>query len=445
MDDVVVVGAGAAGVTAAVSLASMGARVTVLEAQRVIGGRLRRLALRDYPDPVDFGQHLVVGSYRATRRLLETLHTADTLRPVEGHAPFFGPGGESFDYVPPSGAHRLDGLRMFLGFRQLRLRHRLGLLFPVVRAVSPLGQGLSVDEVDALTWLRRARQSEVSLEKFWSPLVSAALNTPLAEASAGVFAAMLRYALRSGSEALAPLLPGRAQTYQDILFVPASRYLTRHDCRVRIRTRVVGLECKGDRIHCARTLDGSTFNARFFILACDPWSLAGVLQGLDKTEPVRRRLNLLRPSPIVNLDIWYEEFEMPYPFVGFLDAPFHWAFRHRSASHTMERVSLVASHADGLIGLSNHELLQMAKTQLGQTLWKDASPRIVAAHVLRVRRATFRAVPGVQALRPGHETAYDNLFLAGDFTDVGLPATIEAAVLSGSRAAERVAGRLRRE
>jgi uncharacterized protein with NAD-binding domain and iron-sulfur cluster len=143
-------------------------------------------------------------------------------------------------------------------------------------------------------------------------------------------------------------------------------------------------------------------------------------------------------SPIVTVNLWYDGPVVPNRFVGLVDGPMHWVFDKsaifdRPAGH----VSVVASGADDLVQLTNAEITAIAVSQVRDSLPAAGTRQLLRSVVVRERRATFSLAPGGPP-RPPTRTALPGFYLAGDWTDTGLPGTIEGAVLSGHRAAEAI-------
>jgi len=142
-------------------------------------------------------------------------------------------------------------------------------------------------------------------------------------------------------------------------------------------------------------------------------------------------------SPIVTVNLWLDRRVATAAFVGFPGRRFQWMFdKARLFGEQAAHVSLVASGADEIVGFSNEALIDLARTELSQAL--PGSWSVIRATAVRERRATFSLAPG-QPPRPAPATPIRQFFLAGDWTDTGLPATIESAVLSGHRAADLAA------
>jgi predicted NAD/FAD-dependent oxidoreductase len=179
-----------------------------------------------------------------------------------------------------------------------------------------------------------------------------------------------------------------------------------------------------------------------------PWHAFGRIW--QETPAVLREIAAnaaaVRGSPIVTVNLWFDGAAMPAPFVGFADGPMHWAFDKSAIfGERAGHLSMVASGAEELVELANADVTRLAVAQLRSALSGMRGRELRRAVVVRERRATFSLAPG-SPTRPCTRTPLAGFYLAGDWTDTGLPATIEGAVLSGHRAADAVlsAARLRR-
>jgi hydroxysqualene dehydroxylase len=411
-----VVGAGLAGLAAAVELAQSGRRVSLYEAASQAGGRCR-----SYFDPelgcrVDNGNHLLLSGNRSA---LDYLSRTGALGTIEG------PQEAVFAFVDAASGRRwrLRPNRGVAPWWILRRSRRV----PGTRAreyFEPLalrwaGPSATVAEVlDRYRWLFR---------RLWEPLAVAALNTGVEQASARLFWRVLAETLGRGGGACRPLLPrdGLSETFVD----PALDTLRALGSEIRFGARLRGVEFITDRV-CGLDFDGQSValeEADDLILAVPPTVAARLVPALSVPEVF---------SPIVNA-----HFRCAAPagsplFIGVVGGTGEWIFRKRDV------LSVTVSAADRIVDRPAEELRE--------TLWRDvalayrlpAEP-VPPARVVKERRATFLASPEQLRRRPATATRWQNLALAGDYTDTGWPATIEGAIASGIAAGRQVSARPR--
>jgi squalene-associated FAD-dependent desaturase len=443
--DVVVVGAGFAGLSAAVRLTRRGLRVLVLEARSRLGGRATAFADSVTGELVDNGQHVLLGCYRETFAFLDAIGATDNVRlqpqlrvtmiDRAGHrsrlacpplpAPWQLLAG-LFEWEALSWTDRMAALRMVaplkLGLRQARGDRSL-------IAASP---GETVE-----SWLVRHGQTETLREMLWRPLALAALNQPADRATAPCFARVLAEMFGPDPGAASIALP--TKPLHLMYAEPARAFIERQGGEVRtgavatVRVSPGGVQ--------AVEAGGARWTPRAVVSAV-PWFACADLFD-SHPEPlgsIVERAGGMASSPIATVNLWFDRQVLDEPFVGLPGRTMQWVFDKRtlfdaSASH----LSLVSSGADALLGRSNEQLVAIAHGELLDALPIVRSARVVRSTVVRERRATFSLAPGEPA-RPTTETGIPGLYLAGDWIETGLPATIESAVRSGHRAADLVIG-----
>jgi len=405
-----VIGAGLAGLAAAVRLAARGTQVVVHEAAGQAGGRCR-----SYHDPaldmvIDNGNHLLLSANHAALSYLSAIGAADGL---------VGPPEADFAFMDLATRERW------------RLRINAGPLpwwiFDRTRRVP----GTTARDYLAFASLLFAREHKTICEtvrcegalyeRLARPLWIAALNTDPREASAALAGTLIRETLAKGGKACRPLIA--RDGLGAVLVAPALKFLGARGVEVRFGHRLRAL-ARTERL--ATTLDFgedkiALGEADGVILAVPPVVAADLLPGLSTPSEFRAIVNAhFRLPPPASLA----------PITGVVNGTVEWLFSFP------DRLSVTISAAD--------RLLDAPREALAQQIWDDVAtiaqlPRALPPwQIVRERRATFAATPAENAKRPGTETAWRNLFLAGDWTRTGLPATIEGAIRSGQRAADLI-------
>jgi squalene-associated FAD-dependent desaturase len=405
---VAIVGAGYAGMAAAVTLAAAGAPVAVFEAGAVPGGRARRVISQG--NELDNGQHILVGAYTELFRLMREVGVPDgallRIRLEIRYARDFR--FRKLSLPPPFGL--LAGL---LAARGIPPREKLAAVRFMLNMKSiafRLAPDIAVDEL-----LRLHRQDGRIGHFLWRPLCVSALNTPSAQASANAFLAALRDTLMGEDEASDLLLP--RVDLSRLFPEPALNFLSERGHQVHLRHPVQ---------------DVTELKSRFsaVIVAVGPHQLKNLLPEIapDYTyQPINTCY--LQYAPSVKL---------PFPMLGLADGLVQWVFDRGALTGEKGLLAAVIS-AQG-----DHQ--QMTQDELAATCHRELSSENLVSEkplwtrVIAEKRATATCSPGMK--RPDTRTRFPGIFLAGDYTDPEYPPTLEAAVRSGVRAARRVLGRI---
>ena len=445
MYDVIVIGGGFAGLSAGVQLSGAGRRVLVLEARPGLGGRATAFIDPETGEPVDNGQHVLIGCYRETFRFLRTIGAAQDVRlqPRLAVDMIDRRGRRSRLKCPalPAPWHLLVGL---LGWDALGPGDRLATLriAPALRAaqrhlrLGTADPGIAPDET-VEQWLIARGQNARVREMLWEPLALAALNQSPRDAAAAPFVRVLAEMFGRDPAAAAIGLPDKPL---DRLYAePAQRFIEAHGGAVRTNAparvwcdgeRVSHVTVRQERIDAPEVIAAVPWFAMEELLPEPPHALAGLLRDASR----------LASSPIVTVNLWFDRPVLDVPLLGLPGRTMQWVFEKRlvfgrQASH----LSLVASGASEIVARSNDEIARLAVDEIRDALPAAAAAQLKRTQVVRERRATFSLAPGGPP-RPGTRTPIAGLYLAGDWIETGLPGTIESAVVSGHAAASLCRG-----
>jgi squalene-associated FAD-dependent desaturase len=439
--DVIVVGGGFAGLSAASALASRGARVLVLDARPQLGGRATAFRDRHTGELVDNGQHVLFGCYRETLAFLKLVGADDRVRAQASLelVCYDAERRRSVLSCPrlPAPLHLLAGV---LKWQPIPLKDRLNALrlgqpiraarrqLQTSQAISVEPQGLTVQD-----WLDRHRQGAMLQEWLWHPLAVAALNQQPGDAAAEPFVRILADMFAPDPSAAAVVLPLRP--LHEMYAEPARDFITGRGGEVRT-SALARVQVNGGRVTEVE-VRGERFTAGAVIAAVPWFGLRGLFGASPARElqPVLDAAEAMAAMPIVTVNLWYDRPVMQEVFAGLPGRTMQWVFDKRMAfGESASHLSLVSSGATEIVSMTNEELSALAAREVESSLPGARGQWPLRATVVRERQATFSLAPG-QPRRPGTRTNVANLFLAGDWTDTGLPATIEGAVVSGNRAA----------
>lgn len=421
---VAVVGAGWAGLAAAVTLVERGIPVVVFEAARTAGGRARRVTLQDVD--LDNGQHVLIGAYAETLRMMRAVG-ADPERlllriPLELRT---DSGFRLKAPRLPAPLHLLLGLASASG---LGLRERLRAV-RFVRRLRRRGFALAHDESVARL-LEREAQGAALRANLWEPLCVSALNTLPDHASAQVFANVLRDTLGAARSASDLLLP-RADL--GALFPePAVRHVAARGGEVRFGAPVRSIARAGVRFR----LDADDRTFSHAIVACAPHHAAPLLRSFAALGRLVGALDAFEYEAIYTCYLQYPaEVRLPAPMLGFTRGLLQWAFDRAALGGPAGLVATVVSASGPHQSIAHADLAERLHRELAASVPRLRPP--LWTRVIAEKRATFSCRPGL--LRPSNTTPVPGLFLAGDYTASDYPATLESAVRSGVAAARLAA------
>jgi hydroxysqualene dehydroxylase len=437
MIKVIIVGGGLSGLAAAVRLAAAGRSVQVLEQRAQPGGRTYSFREKTSGDVVDNGQHILLDCYSRTLAYISTIG-ADKLikREPELSLSFAHPQrGISRMRVPASLPPRAALMKGLAGYSFLSFTDRMKLLktgHTIYNSGAEYETSLSDMTVDA--WLGALKQSDTARRCFWYPLAIAIMNESPSHASAEVFVRSMKIAVFGREGPASIVTPLRGLT--DVFVSPAVTFISKHGGLVDCNHRVTEMRTDGLLVRSVVLADGRSIEADAFILTGQPVHIQPIMETVDASAD-----SDFSYTPIITCNIWFDgEADIPAR-TGMIDTQFHWAFKKNASfggSSEHGYVSLVMSGAGEHVGKPQEELMQTALTELRSCFAGVRGLNVRHYQVIKERRATVSITPSAQKARPRQITRYPNLFLAGDWTQTHLPATIEGAILSGNNAAEMV-------
>ena len=405
-----IVGAGISGLSAAVRLANANFKVCLYEATQQAGGRCRSYFDAATNLTIDNGNHLLLSGNR---------HALAYARSIGTEAGLVGPKRAQFPFVDLKTGKRWQ---LDLGDSRLPLW-----VFDSARRVpdTSLRDYLALMP---LIWSPPSRLvgdaipcEGVLYQRLVQPLLLAALNVDPPGGSAGLAGAVVRETLLAGGQACRPLIA--REGLSAVLVEPAIKLLQGKGADIRFGQELRGFGSAADRVSELKFGEQaiSLAPSDVVVLAVPPRPAASLLPGLKTPSKFRA---------IVNAHFRFEPPKDLPAILGVVGGLVEWLFTFP------QRLSITISGADRLV--------DMPREELAQAIWRDIcqaagiTAELPPWQIVRERRATFEATPEQNALRPGAVTAFKNLFLAGDWTDTGLPATIEGSVRSGNRAADLV-------
>jgi len=422
---VLIIGGGLAGLSAAVALASRNIRCTILESRQRLGGRASSFHDPLTGDLVDACQHVSMGCCTAFAEFCRTVGIGELLEP-QPTLWFMTPDRR----ISAFGADRLPA-PLHLA-RSLWRAHYLTLADKIRIGWGMLALRLAHadDDQPLRPWLRRHRQNDATIERFWSIVLVSALNESIDNLG-------LKYARkvfvdafltdRRGFEVSIPTVP-LGRLYGDEL----QRWFDAHGVTVETGAGVSQINVSGDSVTSISLRDGRQLTADGYVTAVP----SDRLRALLSPEVVAQyaefdNLKNLSVSPITSVHFWFDRPVMTLPHVVLVDCQGQWVFRRQP--HYLQ---VVVSAARSLKLLGSEEIRQRIHAELCELFPEVAAATVVRAKVVTEHAATFSPLPDVDRWRPNQSSPIANLALAGDWTATGWPATMEGAVRSGTLAAD---------
>jgi len=430
---IAIIGAGYAGMAAAVTLSAAGHTVSVFESSRVLGGRARKVEFGGAH--IDNGQHILIGAYRDTLQLMQQVginpDQALLRLPLTLHYPEFKLHAPKL----PTPLHLALALLTAHGLNWSEK-------WAAIRFMQWLKQQRFTLPADStVTALLDAHAQPQQLRRYlWEPLCISALNTPADQASAQVFANVLRDSLAAAREASDLLIP---RINLSALFPEAAaNFVQTHGGALHMRTAisqiqhynqgfVLEADAEGD------TDDNTAAEQRYshVIAAVGPHHLPRLLTALPSLAPVCAQVEALHWEPIVTCYLRYSAgTRLPQPMLGLCNGYVHWVFDRGQLDGNDGLFAAVISARGAHSDLTREALANAVHLELKALL--PALPEPLDSQVITEKRATFACTPNLS--RPTSRTPLPGLLLAGDYVASDYPATIESAVRSGIAAAQAV-------
>jgi len=441
LKSVIVIGGGLAGLAASVALAEAGWRVRLFEQRPFLGGRAASYVLPD-GEHIDNCQHVTFGCCTNLEDFYRRVGARDKIK-------FFdrlllldpqGRRGEMHAGILPAPFHMTGS---FLTFSPLALKDKLSIARAFYSILESGGHPLDVDEpggISMLEWLRRHKQTPAAISRFWRVVLVSALSEELDRIDARYGIDVFWKAVLSNKTGYRMGVPAVAL---GDLYEGCRRSIEQKGGEVILRSPLRGLRIENGKLIAALFDDGREETADAFILALPHVVLSELLpDGVKQADPTLHNLHKIIDAPITGVHFWFDRQVMTEPFITLLDTTTQWIFNktalYAAAPGKGQYLQLVISASYDLLPKPRQEIIDLCLEEIHHALPVSREAVLTKATVIKEPAATFSPQPGVDRWRPIQQTSIGGLFLAGDWTATGWPATMEGAVRSGYLAAEAV-------
>jgi squalene-associated FAD-dependent desaturase len=436
---VAIAGGGLAGLAAACALADSGFRVTLFERRPYLGGRASSYEHPGTGEVVDNCQHVL---FRVCTNLVEfyrRIGVEDKIRWFD-EMTFIEPGGRTSVMRASPLPAPLHTAPSFLAFPFLSAKDKL----VISRALAALALTEQRDTGQSfLEWCRQHAQTENAIERFWKPILVSALSEDLDLIAISSAAQVVRESMKSRTARRmgVPSIP------LTDLYNRAGDYIRARGGAIRFRASLEAFSPEPSQVHIRvsnkNNEEEETFD--YLVLALPFDGLERVLPQSPEASPLRDQVSHFETSPITGIHLWFDRQISELDHAVLLDRTVQWMF-HKSqllatrgganAESTGSYIELVVSASKSLIDKSRSEIVDLALKEVREFFPAARAANLVKSTVIKEVHATYSPRPGIDAYRPRQSTTWPRVFLAGDWTATGWPATMEGAVRSGYLAAE---------
>lgn len=426
-----VIGGGLAGLAAAGTLSTQGQKVVLIESKGKIGGRATSFVDLASGDLIDNCQHVSMKCCTNLQHFCEKIGISHYIKD-EPNMFWRTPDGKTSLFKGVQLPAPFHFAKSFLNAHFLNWNEKIRLA---------LGMGLlrltkAEEDAPFLEWLANHFQSPRCIDRFWAPVLISALNTP-----------MEKVGLHYARKVFVDVFWKNSKAYElGLPVVPLSRlygeevveWLKKGDVDIRLGNAVKKVELKSDSTWEVVLDNSETIEADNLLLAVPFQRVVDLLGPLAKLDPSIEMLQGLRTAPITSVHLWFDRPITDLPHVVLLDSIGQWLFSRGKNEMGEYYYQVVISSSAELLKGGNDAVLQAVMKEL-PGFFKDAvEAQLIRGRVVSEKQATFESSYGVDGFRPLQTTQIKGLYLAGDYTQTGWPATMEGAVRSGYLAAERI-------
>lgn len=438
--EVVIVGGGVSGISAAVWALKNGWRPILFEKSSRLGGRVSSLYAKDAKKKIDIGQHVLSASYKETKQLLSIIGSLEKVQFQKRLKINFKLGADS---SLPFGSWPLPGPAHF--FLPLILNPKIPWGDRVIMLKWILKfKKFSKSQLENMTvseWLKEIGESPFLQKLIWEPITMATLNTPVHLASSYLLHQVLNTAFLSSHFSSGLGIP--IDFLDEIFGNPAYTYITENGGSIYLRSEVRQLIAGRENIQAIQLNRNEIFETPNLVLATPPDKLAKLVSDLPGMDNgVLSNLKDFKYAPIITVNLWFKKpIDSDFP-VAFVNSPIQWLFKLPNSNHRSPDYgyAVVISAAFKEVQFDQKELMHLIENEFERFFTKNiySDLSLLNFKIVKEKRATILQSRQVLGSRPEMNLKFSNLQLAGDWINRDLPATIESAVISGKEAVNKL-------
>jgi len=424
MKKILIIGGGLSGLSSAIFLANSGFQVELIEASPKLGGRTYSFNYNGFD--VDNGQHILMGCYSNT---LEYVNLIDSSKLFDFNKTLYlnsiDARGHSYKLKVPKYFYPLNHIIGFLKYDLFSVKERIEIIQLLIKI--KFMDEKAVENKSLIEFLVAQNQSEKMISMFWDNIVISTMNTKLRLASTEMFIRLIKIIFFSSKTSANIIIP--KVDLSSSMIEPARKTIVRSGGKVSTSEKAIAFIIEQERIVAVETTKRTIEKFDYVISALPEYGLNKIKfkNGFDELK-----LPDLNYSPIVSVHVWLNKNPLKEKMYDLLEGEFDWLFNHG------EYVTLLKSSADKLVTLNKNEVIRIVFSELKKYFAILTIEEIKDYVVLKEKRATFISDLDSINQRNSISNPYQNLFLAGDWTNTGLPATIEGAIKSGKDVSEEI-------
>lgn len=421
----IVIGGGLAGISATVYLSKIGNQVTLIESSPKLGGRTYSLFDTKTNTEIDNGQHIMMGAYK---------HTFDFLKLIDANSipeyqtkmsvDFIGKGNNKFKLEARNKLYPINLAGALFRFEVLSFKEKISVFKFLIKLfiINSSGKFKNVND-----WLLNEHQTENTINMLWEPICIGALNTRIEDASPIMFAVLIKEIFFKGNKNSTFVLTSKP--LNRLFIEPTINYFKANDIEYHLSEKIVLLNFENNILKKINTSKREITDFDFVILAIPPYSIKQINSNF---KILSDEILNMDNSTIVTVHLWTKDSFNIDKFAGLLNSPIHWIFNNGN------HYSVVISSADKLIEMDSEDIYKLVINELLLYFPEFEEIDIYDYKVIKEKRATIKSNLTNEKLREEINSPIPNLIFAGDWTNTKLPGTIEGAILSGKKAAEKI-------